>query len=308
MAERAGEMRGAPRAAYLALCVGVAAVSCGAIFTRYAQVEASSLTIAAYRLAFALFIVALPTAIARRGELFAISRRDITLAAVGGFFLAIHFAAWIYSLELTSVALSVVVVNTTPLWVGLAAPWTSGERTKRPAVVGAGLALAGACIMTWHGENMLGSRPAAGAAWALVGAWGMTGYLLVGRTLRRRLHLGVYATYCYGAAAAALWAAALATGVALAGFSFATWGWLLALAVVSQILGHTVNNWALKFVTASLLAVVLVGEPVGAGALAFALFGETLTLWQLVGGMLILIGIYVAARSESSTPAATQCT
>src|SRR5699024_3708780 len=111
----------------LALALGILAVSTAAIFIRYAQAEAPSLVIAAYRLSLAALLIA-PFALSRRrAELAALGRRDLWLALLSGFFLALHFAPWITSLEYTTVASSVVLVTTTPLWVALLSPLTLKE-------------------------------------------------------------------------------------------------------------------------------------------------------------------------------------
>jgi drug/metabolite transporter (DMT)-like permease len=110
--------------------------------------------------------------------------------------------------------------------------------------------------------------------------------------------LGVYVTVCYGTAAGYLCLAAISTGQPMVGFSTSTWWYLIALALVSQILGHTTNNWALRFFSASMIAVALMGEPICSTLLAYFLFDETLTVIQVGGAMLILVGIYLAASAE----------
>lgn len=285
--------------AYAALVVGVAAVSSGAIFVRYAQQEAPSLTIAAYRMGIAFVVVLIPTWFRHRRELKSLTRRDLALAATSGLFLALHFATWIYSLEFTSVAISVVMVNTAPLWVGLLTPLLTRERLAPATILGIAMSVIGAATIGWGLQSDGGStNDLLGAVLATVGAVGLAVYLLIGRNLRRRHSLGVYVTVCYGAAAAYLAIAAIGTGQQIAGFSPSIWLYLIGLALVSQILGHTTNNWALRFFSASMIAVALLGEPVCSTLAAYFLFQETLTAVQIGGAALILIGIYFAARAE----------
>jgi len=292
-----------PLSAYVALAVGVASVSTGAIFVRYAQQEAPSLTIAAYRMLIALVVVLLPTCLWHRPALLSLGRRDLLLAATSGLFLAVHFGTWIYSLELTSVALSVVLVNTAPLWVGLLTPLVTRERLAWGTIAGVALSVIGAGAIGWGlGHSAHSTSHLRGAALATIGAVGLAVYLLIGRNLRRRHPLGVYVTVCYAASAGYLWLAVLVTGQRVTGFSLPVWLGIIALALVSQILGHTTNNWALRFFTASMIAVALLGEPVCSTVLAYFLFGETLTVVQWLGAALILCGIYLAARAEREGP------
>ena len=285
--------------AYVALAVGVLAVSTGAIFVRYAQQEAPSLAIAAYRMGIAFVVVLIPTWFRHRRELQTLTRRDLALAATSGLFLAVHFATWVYSLELTSVAISVVMVNTAPLWVGLLTPLLTRERLAPATILGITMSVIGAATIGWGLEGDGGSaNDLLGAVLATVGAVGLAVYLLIGRNLRRRHSLGVYVTVCYGAAAGYLALAAIGTGQQLAGFSPSIWLYMIGLALVSQILGHTTNNWVLRFFSASMIAVALLGEPICSSLLAYVLFHETLTVVQIGGAVLVLIGIYLAARAE----------
>jgi len=267
---------------------------------RYAQHEAGSLAIAAYRTGFAAILMLLPALALRRAELLAISYRDVALAVISGLFLAIHFAAWMYSLELTSVAISVVMVNTSPLWVALLTPLITRDLLAPQTLAAMVLSVIGAVALSWNGTNLVESNSdLLGALWACIGAVGLAVYLLIGRNLRDRLSISVYATVCYGSAAAILFLAAMVAGQPLLGFSASTWSYLAGLAVVSQILGHTANNWALKFLSASMIAIALLGEPVFSTLMAYFLFGETLATGQVLGAALILLGIYFAAKVET---------
>jgi len=197
------------------------------------------------------------------------------------------------------VAISVVLVNTAPLWVGLLTPLVTRERLAPATIFGIVMSVIGAMGIGWGLESDgSSSNHLLGGVLATIGAVGLAVYLLIGRNLRRRHSLGVYVTVCYGGAASYLWLAALGTGQQVAGFSPPTWLYLIALALVSQILGHTTNNWALRFFSASMIAVALLGEPICSTLLAYVLFDETLTAVQVGGAGLILVGIYLAARAE----------
>jgi len=288
------------RNSYLVLMVGVLSVSTGAIFIRYAQQEVASLTIAAYSLGIAFVVVVVPTLITQRRELFALTYRDARLAAISGLFLALHFAAWIYSLELTTVAISVVFVSTTPLWVGLFSPLIVSERLSSATLLGIAVSVVGAVVI---GGGMQADGGASnhflGWLLATLGAVGLAVYLLIGQNLQQRHSLGVYVTICYGTAASYLVLAAVGAGQQFIGFTRSTWWYLIGLAIVSQVVGHSANNWALRFFSASLIAVALLGEPICSSLWAYLLFGETLTTVQIAGAALILVGIGLAARAEN---------
>lgn len=290
----------------LVLVAGILAVSTASIFVRFAQGEAGSLVIAAGRLAIATLVLA-PLALARhRAELRALSRRDLALALAAGALLAVHFGSWIASLALTSVLQSVVLVSTTPLWVALLAPAVLGEKLSRGVALGLLLAVAGGAVMAAGGAApgaAGGPGDLRGGALALLGAWAMAGYLLVGRGIRARLPLVPYVFVVYGAAAVALALAVLASGRPVAGLEPRTWGWIALLALVPQLVGHTSFNWALRHMKATPVAVVLFGEPVGAALLAFAVLGERPGAVRLAGAAVILAGVFLAARAGATEAA-----
>jgi drug/metabolite transporter (DMT)-like permease len=286
----------------LALVTGVLAVSTGAIFVRLS--EAHPLVTAAWRVGLATLFIA-PFAWWRaRAELRALTRADLALAMLSGVFLALHFATWIASLSHTSVANSVVLVNTNPVWVALLTPWLTRDRVSRRAWLGVLVSVAGAGVIGW-GTIAGGSRAWLGDGLALAGGLAAAGYLLLGRRLRERLSLLAYITVCYSSAAVVLWVAVLTAGLPCTGFPLPTWGALLGMAVISQCLGHSSYNWALKHFGASVIAVSLLGEPVLSSLAAWWLFGEVLNGTQAIGAAFILTGIYLSAtvgRPRASLP------
>jgi drug/metabolite transporter (DMT)-like permease len=289
----------------LALVSGVLAVSTGAIFARLS--EAPPLVTAAYRVGLATLTL-LPFAWWKAGrELRQLSARDYGLAALSGLCLALHFATWISSLSYTSVANSVVLVNTNPVWVALLTPLVTPDRLSRRVWQSVGLSVTGGVIIGW-GDLAPGSRALLGDSLALAGGWAAAGYLLLGRRLRARLSLLAYVTVCYGSAAVFLWTAVLASRLPVTGFPAATWWALLGMALISQNVGHTSYNFALRFFSASVIAVSLLGEPIGSSALAWLLFGERLTWLKAAGATLILGGIYVAATGTKRGPTPSAAT
>lgn len=280
---------------YFALVIGVLAVSTGAIFARLA--DAPALVIAAYRVGLAFLILAPLAWFKARHEIIALSKRELMLAAVSGFFLAMHFATWISSLNYTSVANSVVLVNTIPLWVGLLTPLIVKERVKRATVFGIIISLIGGTIIG-YGDFATGGKALLGDALALIGSMCAAVYLLLGRSLRRKLSLLPYIFICYGSAAVILWIIVICLGLPIFGFNQTTIYALWGMALISQLTGHTSYNWALKWFSAGLIAVSLLGEPIGATILAYIIFDEGLNAYKVIGGIFILAAIYIAASSE----------
>ena len=296
-----------------AILGGILAVSTASIFIRFAQQDAPSLVVAAYRLTLASLILA-PLALTRyRAELRSLTRREVLLGLLSGFFLALHFATWISSLEYTTVASSVVLVTTTPLWVALLSPLILREANGKTVLIGMLLALIGGGIVgvsdscTW--QNGLVCPPLAtfvrGTAFfgdflALCGAWMAAGYILIGRRLRAKMSLIPYIFVVYGIAAIVLLIILVISGERAFGYLPLTYLWLLLLAIVPQLLGHSTFNWALRYLPASLVSITLLGEPIGSTILAYIILKESPTLLKIAGAVLILAGIYVASARDGS--------
>ncbi len=281
---------------YFALISGVIAVSTGAIFARLA--EAPPLVIAAYRVGLATLVIAPFALVKIRRELKNLTAADLLFSGLSGFFLALHFATWITSLSYTSVANSVVLVNTNPLWVALLSPFVTGERIRPVVAIGVLLSVTGGAIIG-AGDFASGGKALLGDSLALAGSLCAAGYLLLGRNLRRRLSLLTYIFLCYGSAAMILWSVVLLAGFPVSGFSSETYACLWAMALFTHLIGHSSYNWALKWFSAGLIAVSLLGEPIGSTILAYFIFDEGLTWPKLVGGGLILAAIYVSAKHET---------
>jgi drug/metabolite transporter (DMT)-like permease len=287
----------------LALLLGIVAVSSGSIFIRFAQSDAPSLTIATYRLGLATLIL-LPIAWLRyRREIRGLKTADWAWLLASGLFLAVHFGTWITSLEYTSVASSVALVSTSPLWVALIAWIAWREPMTFSLVTGLGLALAGSIIISLaEAQSSISTRPFLGNILALVGALAVCGYWLIGRHLRRKLDLVPYVTVVYGTAALLLLAATLFFRQPLSGFHSATYIWFLLLALLPQLLGHSSFNWALRHLPAAFVALATLGEPIGATILALLLLAEVPSPLKIAAAVLILAGIYLARGQRPAAP------
>ena len=297
----------------LVIAFGILAVSTGSIFVRYAQVYAPSIVIAAYRLGLATLFLAPVALIKHRTELASIKGKDRWLAVGSGVFLAMHFATWISSLEYTTVVSSVVLVSTAPLWVALLSPFTIKEPLTRAILAGMGLAFVGVIVVGISDVCLIDSgklicpsfnefiRGSAfiGDLLALAGAWMAAGYLLIGRRLRGGIALIPYVFVVYGIAAVVLIVLMFGSGQSAFGYPPQTYVWLILLALVPQLMGHSSFNWALGYLSAAFVSISLLGEPIGSAVLAYILLDETPTLLKIIGAILILAGIYIASRGES---------
>jgi len=278
-----------PQAVLLLALIGV---SFGSIFVRLAA--APALAVALWRMTLAAALVVPVASIRwRPGKRAA---RPMLLAAAAGVLLALHFATWITSLDYTSVARSVLLVNMAPVFVALIA-WITGRDVPTPRIWGAiALALAGVAVMGAEGPHEPGA--ALGQALALAGAAAMAGYLVLAREAQRALSYLSYVATAYGSAAACLWVAVAATGTAWHGFAAETWVAVAAMAVVSQLVGHGGYNWSLRHLQPAYVSLALTGEPVVAASLAWWLLDEPVSGWTALGGALVLAAILLAVRSR----------
>lgn len=296
---------------YLAgLFLGILAVSTASIFIRFAQAEIPSIVIAAGRMSLATLVI-LPFAVKSWRTLKPIiTGKTWMLLVLAGVFLGSHFATWITSLEYTTVASSVVFVTTAPLWVALLSPIFLKEKLSGWTAVGLVISLLGSFIVGLSStcaisdqrlvcsgfNNMFSGRYFIGNMLALAGAFLSGGYIMVGRKVRNSLSLPIYTAVVYGVASIVLILLVSLTGTRVTGFAPKSYLWIIALALIPQVIGHTAFNWALKYLSASYVSIALLGEPVGTVILAALLLHELPTTLEILGGILILTGITVATQ------------
>lgn len=275
------------------LTLGILAVSCGSIFVRLAG--APALAISAYRVFWASVLFAPALLAGPMREWAPLTRKDLGLLLLSGLALALHFGLWIASLSYTSVASSVLLVDTTPFFIGLASPWVLGRACPGRFWLGLGLAFAG-CLLIFYGDWSQASTSTKGNLLALSGAVAMAVYLMVGARARRKLSLIPYVWPVYATAAVALSVTCLLAGVPLSGFSAKTHLFMFLLGLVPQCIGHTTYNWSLKWLPPSLVALIGLAEPIGASLLAYMILNEGLTALKVAGGAVVLVAIYLASR------------
>lgn len=277
------------------IAVGVTAVSFGGVLVRLA--DAPAFAVAFYRVFFAAAILTTIGLLRHRDEYRGLTAQQWRLAALSGAALAVHFATWISSLSYTTVAASVVLVETQPIWVGLFGRFV-GERPTRRGQLGIAVALLGTLVIS-GGAFDTGSRALWGDLLAVAGAIAAAVYVLLGRNLRQSMSLVTYTSVVYSVSSAVLAAVMLVSGTPFFGYPPETWVLFALMTAGPQLLGHTVFNYLLGSVRATVVAVALVLEPVMATALAFVILGERPGVVTVVGGAVVLVGVYLAIVAET---------
>ncbi|MBA1334895.1 MAG: hypothetical protein HPY66_0516 [Firmicutes bacterium] len=275
---------------YLVVLFGVLGVSSASIMIRL--VEAPPIIISLYRLGITFVLLTPSTLLKYRDELKALTKKDLMTAALSGIFLALHFYTWISSLWYTTVSSSTVLVNTHSIFVLVGSYILFRERVSNRALFGTFLALAGGIFISIS-DFRLNSEAFLGDILALAGAFFIAGYFLIGRGLRQRMSLTPYTFVVYGSCTLVLLMIALGTSTPLSPGPPMNIALYLALAIVPTLLGHSIFNWALKYVQATVVSIAMLGEPVGATILAILVLRELPTLVQAVGGAVIIAGLYI---------------
>lgn len=280
------------------LAIAITAVSLAAIFVRLA--DAPGVVVAFWRMAIACLVLLPWTLRALRRTPLGSGTGWASVAA--GVLLGVHFATWISSLTYTTVAASVTLVATIPLWVAMLAWLFLGRAPTLTVLLGVLTAVAGGAVIGFGDlggpASATAPAPLLGNALALVGAVAAAGYLLLGRSAQRHgLSLQAYVGVAYAVAAIVLLPLPLLFGHAYLAYGLTSAIWVVLLALVPQLIGHTGINFALKHVDPTRVATATLMEPIGAGLAAWWLFTEVPGLLTLVGAVLVLLGVLLTTRS-----------
>lgn len=283
----------------LVLLSGIISISFASLFIKFCD-DVPAIMIATYRLGIASIILLI--IFKHKGYSFKnLNRRNILFPLAGGLFLAFHFISWTTSLKYTSVASSVVLVTTNPIFVGIFSYILLKEKQNMELVIGIILSLLGS-IMIVTGDSgihqlTLGDKKAlTGDVLALIGAVMTSGYLIVGSKAREKLDILTYVTVVYTSCALFLLVISAVTEVPFTGYKPASYLYMSLLAIVPQLIGHTSINWALKHLKTSMVAISILGESIGATFLAYIFFRESLGALQFAGIIFIFAAIIAASR------------
>ncbi|UII55326.1 DMT family transporter [Cytobacillus spongiae] len=280
---------------YVAIIIGVISVSTSAILVKLNS--APSGVTAFYRLFFSVLIMLPVFLIKYVGELKTVTRRDWFFSVIAGVFLAFHFILWFESLNYTSVASSTVLVTLQPLFAFLGTYLFFKERFSPKAIIAGIIAIIGSVIISW-GDFQVSGSALFGDILALFACALVTGYLMFGQTVRKRLSLVTYTFVVYSISSITLLLYTFAVNEPLLPYPTSDWIYFILLALIPTLLGHTLFNWALKWLSTSIISMAILFEPVGATILAILLLNEHVIWPQIVGGTIVLGGISLFLLDE----------
>lgn len=287
---------------FIVLLISVIAVSFASIFIKLCP-EVPSITISFYRMAVSAVIISF-FALGKLKEIREASKKMIFLSILSGIALALHFIFWISSLKFTSVASSVALVTTDPIFVGIFSFIFLKEKLSKNLIIGIILSVSGSFILAFGDKPTLellkeGKNPLLGDLLALSGAIMASLYILLGSRVRKVLPLVTYNFIAYNSSAIFLLLVVWFSGLPVSGFKNTSYIYLVLLGIVPQLIGHTGFNWALKYVKPALIAITILGEPIGATALAYFIFKETLKTTQIFGMSLIFLAIIISFSKKN---------
>lgn len=277
--------------------MGLVSISMASVFIK--MCSAPAMIISTYRLSIAALFYIAAMKLQRRRMWHTLNGSQRKLAILSGLFLSMHFITWITSLKYTSVASSVVLVQTAPIFVAIGGYLLIHEKPTLLSFTGVIVALTGSIIITLtdFSGNFSSLK---GNVLAILGAICAAGYFIIGRKLRSDLDTMHYVSVVYSIAAIVTFLLTLCRGNSFFNYDFNTYLLLFAIAFFPQIIGHTSLNWALKYFTATSVSIIALAEPIGASLLAYFFLHESLTLFKIVGGVVVLCGVVLTLVGEKN--------
>lgn len=270
------------------IIIGVISVALSAIFVKLVSAEAG--VTAFYRMLFSVLFMLPIFLLKYRKEITLLKKRDWIFSTFAGVFLAFHFIFWFESLNYTSVASSTVLVTLQPIFAFAGTYFFFKERLSVKTILSAVIAISGSVIISF-GDFQLGGTAFYGDILALIGCALITAYLLFGQDVRQRLSLITYTFVVYSISSITLFFYVLIKGESFGPHSQSDWMWFVLLALIPNLLGHTLFNWAIRWVSTNAISIAILFEPVGASILAYYIFNESLSTAQIIGGIVVLLGI-----------------
>ncbi|KMY28414.1 membrane protein [Lysinibacillus xylanilyticus] len=280
---------------YIPIFIGVISVSLSAIFVKLANAEAG--VIAFYRMLFSVLIMAPLFFWKYTNEIKELRIRDWLFSSVAGIFLAFHFILWFESLNYTSVASSTVLVTLQPLFAFVGTYFFFKENITLKTIFAGVIAIVGSILISW-GDFKLSGTAFYGDLLALVACALVTAYFLFGQDVRKRLSLVTYTMVVYAVSTITLFIYVLIKGEPFGPYPTMDWIWFILLAIVPNLLGHTLFNWSIKYVSTNVVSIAILFEPIGAAILALLIFKEYLIATQIIGGFIVIVGILLFVVDE----------
>lgn len=273
---------------YIPILIGVISVAMSAIFVKMTTSDAG--VTAFYRMLFSILLMAPVFLYSYLPELKKLSRRDWFFSAIAGVFLAFHFILWFESLNYTSVASSTVLVTLQPLFAFAGTYFFFKERLSIKTLLSGAIAIAGSIVIA-YGDFQISGSALFGDILALIACALITAYLLFGQDVRKRLSLVTYTFVVYSFSTITLFFYIIIKGESFGPYPGSEWMWFILLAIIPNLLGHTLFNWAVKWVSTNVISIAILFEPVGAAILAYFILGELVTTTQIMGGSIVIAGL-----------------
>ncbi len=292
----------APIPVLLPLIVGMIAISFAPILVRYSDAPVSVQGM--YRMLFTVLLM-LPFGHRQLRSVSSISRKDWGLLGLAGFFLALHFLLWMASLNYTSIASSTIILTLEPVFVMIGAYFAFKDKIGKLPLLGLALALAGAFVVG-SGDFRISGEAFKGDILSFTGMLAVVVNMLVAKVILRRVSSYLYSLIVFAIAFVCFAIYNAVLGINVIDYVPTEWLIFILLAIVPTVLGHMIFNWLLQFISPTTISMTVLAEPVGASLLGLMLFGEMLTTSQLIGGVLVIVGLLLYMRTESlGIPAAS---
>lgn len=273
----------------LLLAIAIIFISFAAVFVKWS--EAPATVISMYRMYLSSLFL-LPFVYVYRKDLAKISGKKWILLIIAGMFLALHFALWFESLKLTSVANSTIILTLQPIVALIGGYFIFKERTNSATLLTLAIAIIGIVMVSWDDFNLQQPSALLGNFLSFLSVLAVVGYLFIGQSNVRGISHWVYSFIVFFVAGATLHLFNLLQNIPVLGYDSTEWGIFFLLAIFPTV-AHVIFNYLLNFVNSSTISMSILGEPVGATFLAFFILNETITLLQLIGGLIVLFGVFL---------------
>lgn len=287
----------------LIVLIGVIFVSISSVLSKIAS--APALVIASYRLGFSALLM-LPIFLKNEKQLYQkMTKKLWLLCSVSGIFLALHFATWLTSIKMTSIASSTVLVNTHPIFILFGTYFIFKEKVSKKAMMSIFIALIGSIVITL-GDSAIGQHNLLGDLLAIAGGFFVSAYMLIGRYARQYISVTAYTFIVYSCCTITLLIMTMLTATPLTGYPMTDYLIFFSLAVFCTLLGHSVFSWSLAYLKPTFVSTTILGEPVFATIWAIIFLKEFPSSFQLIGGALILLGIFLYIQAEPKEKESTE--
>ena len=272
------------------ILLGTFFTSLSSIIIRFS--EAPALIIAAYRMLFASMMLFFPVFMHSRSEFKILRKNNYIMCIISGVFLALHFASWIQSIQMTTIANSTILVSCSPIFVAAINYFLLKEKITMKMVSGIAMSFLGTLIIGMGSSQGVKSSMMVGNILAFMGAVFVAGYLIIGGVARKSISAGPYVFIVYSVSAIVLFVMCFITGTPVYPYPIKEYLLFFLLSFFSSILGHTVYNYLMKYFSSTLISVSTLSEPIFASFMAILVFKEIPSLYTIIGGIIILAGIY----------------